>query len=277
MLIVFSHQSGEQELDTVCGFKNLFNGHKSDCGVVNTWRITSIIWWNKFWRWFKFNSDTFFDQVTEDKKECSSISWRALLRPLKYSMKHSLWELLVSQLLKKFPAFYVPPKFHYHVHKSPPFDFILNTWIQSMLWCRVFVRFVWVLSSCLCPGLSSGFFSSGFSTKVPYAFIFLPIWATFPAHVIALDLITWIVFALAHTANNSMTVRCKIFWWSLMSMIVACLLVWLKLSWVLWTGCARRYNKFVWLIPVDNRKWKKVFSWEILLFQDFTICQERPH
>jgi len=80
---VFSHQSGEQELYTVCGFKNLFSGHKSDCGVVNTWRITSIIWWNKFWRWFKFNSDTFFDQFTEDKKECSSISWRTLLRPLK--------------------------------------------------------------------------------------------------------------------------------------------------------------------------------------------------
>jgi hypothetical protein len=43
MLIVFSHQSGEQELDTVCGFEDLFNGHKSDCGVVDTWRITSSL------------------------------------------------------------------------------------------------------------------------------------------------------------------------------------------------------------------------------------------
>jgi hypothetical protein len=84
---------------------------------------------------------------------------------------------------------------------------------------------------------------------------------------------------LAHTANNSLNISCKFFWWSLMSMIVACQLIWLELSWVLWTGCAtrRRYNKFVWLIPVDNKKWKKVFTWKLMLFQEFTIRQERPY
>jgi len=129
------------------------------------------------------------------------------------------------------------------------------------------------------PWSSKWFLFIRFSHQSTICIYLLPICATFLAHLIALDLITWIVFALTHKANNSLKSSCKFFWWSLMSMIVACQLVWLNLSGVLWTGCAtrRRYNKFVWLIPVDNKKWKKVFSSKLMLFQDFTICQERPY
>jgi len=31
-----------------------------------------------------------------------------------------LQKLTVSQLANKFPAFYLPPKVHYHIHKIPP-------------------------------------------------------------------------------------------------------------------------------------------------------------
>jgi hypothetical protein len=35
-------------------------------------------------------------------------------------------KLIVTQLVKKYPAFLWNPKIHYHVHTSPPLDHILN-------------------------------------------------------------------------------------------------------------------------------------------------------
>jgi hypothetical protein len=42
-------------------------------------------------------------------------------------------------------------------------------------------------------GLSSGLFHSGFPAKILYAFLFAPIHATFPAHVMLLDLVILII------------------------------------------------------------------------------------
>jgi hypothetical protein len=44
-------------------------------------------------------------------------------------------------------------------------------------------------------GPPSGLFSSGFRTKILYAFVFSPMLATFPAHLILLDYIILIIFS----------------------------------------------------------------------------------
>jgi hypothetical protein len=59
----------------------------------------------------------------------------------------------------------------------------------------IYLRSVLILSSIQCLGLANDLFPSGFPIKTLYAILLSPTRATCSAHLILLDLITWIIFA----------------------------------------------------------------------------------
>jgi len=58
---------------------------------------------------------------------------------------------------------------------------------------QILVRFLLTLSYPLCLCLANGFFPSGFPSETLYVLFFFSLRATRPAHLILLDLITWII------------------------------------------------------------------------------------
>jgi hypothetical protein len=91
------------------------------------------------------------------------------------------------QLLKNFPAFYGTRRF-------------ITVFTRALYWSLsgdrsilFLLRSIIILSTHLRLRPPSGLFSSGFPTNILYAFLLSPIRATYPAHLILLDLIILIM------------------------------------------------------------------------------------
>ena len=80
------------------------------------------------------------------------------------------------------------PQVHYRPCVSPHWSRSTARAIQFLGSQPTSLKFILILSSHLCLGLSKGFFLSGFPTKTLYAFLDCSLRATCPAHLSRLDL-----------------------------------------------------------------------------------------
>jgi hypothetical protein len=109
-----------------------------------------------------------------------------------------LEKLIVSQIVKKFLAFYRNRKFITAFIKARRWSLSWARCIQYTLFHPISLRFI-ILSSHVHPCL----FLSGFPAKMLFASLISPIRATWPTNLILLDLTTLIIFGEAHKLWNA--------------------------------------------------------------------------
>jgi hypothetical protein len=116
---------------------------------------------------------------------------------LTYLLTHGAEPFLRSRQLcspsRNPPAFYGTRRFITLFTRALYWSLSSSRMTQSLPSHPVSLRSILVLSSYLCFGLPSSLFPSGFPTNILYEFLFSPIRATSPAHLILLDLITLII------------------------------------------------------------------------------------
>jgi hypothetical protein len=114
-----------------------------------------------------------------------------------------LEKLTVTQLVKKFPAFYGTRRFitvFTTVCHWPPSR---ARWLQSTPSHPISLRSILILSSHLRLGLLNGRFHSGSPTTILYAFLISPMRSTWPYHPILHYLITLTIFGEAYKLWSS--------------------------------------------------------------------------
>jgi hypothetical protein len=92
------------------------------------------------------------------------------------------------QLLKNFPTFYGIWSFITVLTRALYWSLSSAGLIYSIPPLFIFLRYILLLSTHLLLDLPSGLFPSGFPTNILQAFLFYPIRAKFPDHLIFLDL-----------------------------------------------------------------------------------------
>jgi hypothetical protein len=114
-----------------------------------------------------------------------------------------LEKLIGFQLVKKFPAFYVTPKFITAFTSTRHLSLSWTRSIQSMPSQPTSWRFILILSSHLHLCLPSGLFHSGFPTKILYTPLPSPTRVAWPTQLILPDLTTRIIFGEQYRSLSS--------------------------------------------------------------------------
>jgi len=95
------------------------------------------------------------------------------------------------------------PKVHYFIHKSIPLVHIISHMIPVPTFQPSLPKINSNITSHLCLGLASGLFPSDSPEKILYAFLISPMYATCPAHLSFLDLITLIILGELYMLQSS--------------------------------------------------------------------------
>ena len=105
-------------------------------------------------------------------------------------MQSSSWETNSCSANPEIPSISWCPRVHYSLHNSPPLVQILSQMKPVHALLSYFFRYFLILFSHLYLGIPSGIPPSGFPSKTHNIFLFYPIYAIWPTHLILLAFIT---------------------------------------------------------------------------------------